>query len=109
MTAAPILEVLANAIRHLRSRTRIDAYIFGSAVKPTSAWSDVDILLVCQDEAAGQPARRALGNLCREFPIDLTIMTVEEETEFDFVRSEKCKWFAAVDPETDMAIAGEGP
>ncbi len=28
------------------------------------------------------------------YPIDLVIMTVEEESEFDFIRSEACRWLA---------------
>lgn len=97
MTTAPILEAVASAIGHLRPAARLDAYLFGSAVQPTAAWSDVDILLICGGETDGQAARRALVGLCRDFPIDLTIMTADEEAEFDFIRSERCQWFAAVD------------
>jgi hypothetical protein len=65
----------------------------------------VDILLVCGGETDGQAARRALVGLCRDFPIDLTIMTADEEAEFEFIRSERCQWFAAVDPQSDTASA----
>lgn len=101
MTSAPILEAVASAISHLHPTARLDAYLFGSAAKPTAAWSDVDNLLVCDSEKDGRAARRTLAGLCRDFPIDLTIMTADEESEFGFIRSEKCQWFAAVDVQSD--------
>ncbi len=96
MTITRILEAVADAIRQLQPVSKINAYVFGSAMNPRSTWSDVDILLVCGAIADGQAARHMLESLCAEFPIDLTIMTVGEEAEFDFIRSEECKWFAGV-------------
>lgn len=94
MTVTLILEAVAHDIYQLQSASKINAYVFGSAINSKSAWSDVDILLVCGSIADGQAARQILEPICLEFPIDITIMTVDEEAEFDFVRSEKCKWFA---------------
>ncbi len=105
MTTTAILDAVASAIGNLRPAARLDAYLFGSAVEPRAAWSDVDVLLVCGDETDGQAARRALLGLCRDFPIDLTIMTTDEEAEFDFIRSERCQWFAAIGLKSETATA----
>jgi hypothetical protein len=57
-------------------------------------WSDVDILIVCEVDQDGQLARDMLSDLCMLNPIDLVIMTSQEEAEFDFVRSENCQRIA---------------
>ena len=76
----------------------MSAYIFGSALDPNAAWSDIDILVLCQNESDGQITREALENLLAKYPIDLLIMSHDEESEFDFVRSERCVNFTALQP-----------
>ena len=63
---------------------------FGSARHSHSVWSDIDILIICEVDEDGQLARELLSDLSMLYPIDLVIMTSQEETEFDFIRSEKC-------------------
>ena len=94
MSAVTIVEEVAEAIRVFQTRGELQAYLFGSALRSGVAWSDIDILLVCEAEDDGVRARRALAELCMTYPIDLVIMTVEEESGFEFVRSESCRWIA---------------
>lgn len=98
MTTAPILAEIVEAVEGVPARGRLQAYLFGSALRAESAWSDIDILVVCEAEEDGQLTRDTMSDLCMRYPIDLVIMAVEEEVEFDFIRSEDCRWIAASRP-----------
>jgi predicted nucleotidyltransferase len=87
MIVASIIAEIVETIEVLTTRGRLWAYLFGSALHSDSGWSDIDILIVCEVGEDGQSARNALSDLCLLYPIDLVIMTFQEETEFDFVRS----------------------
>ena len=95
MTAALILRRLTEVIDSLETAGRLDAFLFGSILDQKVAWSDIDVLLVCACEDDGPLARTALAELCEQFPIDLTIMTAEEEAELDFIRSQQCRWLTS--------------
>ncbi|TMK40538.1 MAG: nucleotidyltransferase domain-containing protein [Alphaproteobacteria bacterium] len=90
MTTEPIVAEIVKTIDGLVTCGKLWAYLFGSALRPDSMWSDVDILIVCEVEKDGQLARDTLSELCALYPIDLEIMTSQEEVEFDFIRSENC-------------------
>lgn len=102
MTAAPIIQRVAEVIGGLETTGRLDAFLFGSTLNQKVAWSDIDILLVCASEGDGLLARIALGELCEQFPIDLTIMTVEEEAELDFIRLQRCRWLTSTSATTSL-------
>jgi predicted nucleotidyltransferase len=99
MTAALIIQRLTEVIDSLKTARWLDAFLFGSTLGQKVAWSDIDVLLVCACEDDGSLARTALAELCEQFPIDLTIMTAEEEAELDFIRSQRCRWLTST-PET---------
>lgn len=94
MTATSIVAKIADKVGRLETQGELRAYLFGSAVRLNSMWSDVDILVVCEFDADGQLARDALSKLCTLYPIDLVIMTSKEEAEFNFIRSENCQLIA---------------
>jgi predicted nucleotidyltransferase len=94
MTLDSILAEIVDTIENLPMRGTLRAYLFGSASRAEAVWSDIDILLVCETEADGRLARTTMSDLCARYPIDLVIMTSEEEREFDFIRSENCRWIA---------------
>lgn len=96
MTAKPIIRAIAETIGSLRTKGRLEAYVFGSVVnRKTATWSDIDLLIVCELEVDGPLARNRLAELSDKFPIDLTIMLTEEEVELDFIRSERCRWLTS--------------
>ncbi|MDI6624283.1 MAG: nucleotidyltransferase domain-containing protein [Brevundimonas sp.] len=96
MTAQAIIRAIAETVGSLRTRERLDAFVFGSALdQQTTTWSDIDILLICELEADGLLARESLAELSDKFPIDLTIMLAKEEMELDFIRSERCRWLTS--------------
>lgn len=95
MTAKSIVAEIVEIIDGLVTAGELRAYLFGSALRPSSMWSDVDILIVCEVDEDGQLARDTLSELCTLYPIDLIIMTPQEEVEFDFIRSENCQRIAA--------------
>lgn len=94
MTSAAIVAEIAKKIEALATCGELRAYLFGSALRANSMWSDIDILVVCERDEDGQLARESLSNLCMLYPIDLIVMTFEEEAEFDFVQSENCRQIA---------------
>ncbi len=94
MSAATIVKEVAVAVRDFQSLGKLQAYLFGSALRSGIAWTDIDILLVCEVEEDGIQARQTLAELCMTYPIDLVVMTVEEEFGFGFIRSEGCRWVA---------------
>ena len=94
MTTEPIVAEIVKTIDGLVTCGKLWAYLFGSALRPDSMWSDVDILIVCEVEKDGQLARDTLSELCALYPIDLVIMTSQEEVEFDFIRAENCQRIA---------------
>lgn len=94
MSAAAIVEEVAKAVRVFQTLGKMQAYLFGSASRYSIAWTDIDILLVCEVESDGVQARQSLVELCMTYPIDLLIMTIDEESGFGFIRSEACRWIA---------------
>lgn len=98
MTAEPVIRELRDLISALTTSRRLDVFVFGSALKSIAAWSDVDLLLVydCIDDAVS--AKSALADICERYPIDLTVTSVEEEAELDFIKLQKCRWLASTKP-----------
>lgn len=94
MTSHLIISEVTNAIENIETNESLHAYLFGSARRAESTWSDIDILIVCKLDEDGQLARNKLHSLCLQYPIHLLIMTFEEQTEFDFIRSEDCQLIA---------------
>lgn len=62
-------------------------YAFGSATRGTKAPSDIDLLLVVRDHWRGQKIRSDLRGVLNFNPIDLTILTRDEEVHLRFIKS----------------------
>lgn len=90
MNYTEIIELVTCAIRALDKTGVIAIYAFGSASRGETCWSDVDVLAVCEHEADCVLVRKQLELTVMSYPIDLVIMTVEEESSFNFVKAEKC-------------------
>ena len=91
MTAEEAIAAVVDVIARLRETDSVNVFLFGSVAEGSICWSDIDILIVCKRQIDGSAARKALAELCGAYPIDLTVMTVEEEAELDFIRSERCR------------------
>jgi hypothetical protein len=102
LTAALIIQGVTEVVGGLKTTGRLDAFLFGSTLDQNATWSDIDILLVCACERDRPIARIALGEICGQFPIDLTIMTVDEEAELDFIRSQRCRWLTSTGATTPL-------
>lgn len=102
MSAETIAEEVAEAIRFFQGLGKLQAYLFGSALRSGAVWTDIDILLVCEVEDDGDQARHTLAGLCMTYPIDLVIMTVDEEFWFGFIHSEGCRWLADSQVRADL-------
>ena len=65
-------------------------YIFGSATRDIAHAADIDLLVICQNSADADRLRRIYNQFpfCR--PLDLSILTEEEEAEVCFVASQHC-------------------
>lgn len=83
---ASICDLLKESIQHVG---QIKAYVFGSASRPNTVPSDIDILIIYNEPA--QP--RVLRDLLREvnyIPVHLIFLTIEEEIETNFIMEQNC-------------------
>jgi predicted nucleotidyltransferase len=64
------------------------ASAFGSVTTTKRPVSDIDILVVCEQDADCAKVRSALADVCAEYPIHLLLMTRAEEAEVNFIRGE---------------------
>jgi len=69
---------------------RADWYGFGSYFNGQGASSDIDLLAVCCADADGGLIRSQMASICEHWPVHLIIMTEQEESETDFIRSQGC-------------------
>lgn len=77
------------------SAGKFHLYLFGSSER-SEDFNDIDILCVCERDSDQQTVRAVLSDLSCVYPIDLLMMTSEEETELNFVASERCRLLAEV-------------
>jgi len=91
MTPASLLKDIAAAAMTMSPISTIRGYVFGSILKPNFFWTDVDILIVCDDPADVFNVRPALALVCYVAPIDLLVMSASEEVELDFVAAQGCQ------------------
>lgn len=62
----------------------VSVYIFGSMLHDTTCTDDLDVLIVC-DDSQMQRLREGFEDLLLPWPIDLTLMTREEEESYAFL------------------------
>jgi hypothetical protein len=87
----PINEVIKMILRAPLLKSAADWYGFGSFFSGAEAYSDVDLLVVCDTLDAAAAIRRESNLFCSLWPIHLLIMTREECAETNFIVSEQCK------------------
>jgi len=66
-------------------------YLFGSVTKNARLASDIDLLVVCKNASELLQVRRELETVCLKFPIDLLLMTDEDEKESSFIQAQNCQ------------------
>lgn len=82
MTRAQNVEVLAALARQLGSvATGTEWYLFGSMDREEEYSSDVDLLILCGTAAQADTLRAAIDPDQLGRPIDLSLMTFDEERE----------------------------
>lgn len=91
MTISPILTELFIAVKSKMYVGCLKIYLFGSTLRAKAVWSDIDILVLYESEEDRITARDSMSHICMHYPIDLILMSFQEEEEFDFIRSEGCK------------------
>ena len=91
MTPASLLNDIIAAASAMTPIATIRGYVFGSILKPDFRWTDVDILIICDDAMDAPGVRSALESICTSAPIDLLVMSLAEESELNFVSEQGCK------------------
>src|SRR5258708_40119598 len=91
MTPASLLEGIVAVASTMTPIAPIRGYVFGSILKPDFRWTDVDILIVCDDALDVPNVRPALASVCMSAPVDLLVMSAAEESELDFVSGQGCQ------------------
>ena len=66
-------------------------YLFGSFLRDPNKARDIDILIIYKNESHPRIVREALSDIGLQFPLDLIFMTEEEESQFDFIRSQRAE------------------
>jgi hypothetical protein len=91
MTPTTLLDHIVTAASTMTPIATVRGYVFGSILRPDFHWTDVDILIVCDDAGDIGRVRPALASVCTNAPIDLLLMSAAEERELDFVIGQSCE------------------
>lgn len=75
-------------IRDANIQCRI--YIFGSYLY-SKKWADVDFLIIYRDIKDIHKIKSLYFNLLKDYPIDLTFMSMEEENFYNFIKQTDAK------------------
>lgn len=67
----------------------VEAYVFGSASLFKTAPNDIDILIIYETINQAKKIRQILSDV-NNIPIHLLFLTREEETETNFIFTQKC-------------------
>lgn len=60
-------------------------FLFGSITTGRRPAGDLDVLVVCADEADSDRARKIMSPPCADYPVHLMIMTFAEEADLEFI------------------------
>ncbi|MGH8243272.1 MAG: hypothetical protein ACRETY_07990 [Steroidobacteraceae bacterium] len=85
LDALALPEVLAYLEQVRAAIAGAQTFLFGSITTGRRPAGDLDVLVVCADEADSARARIIMSPPCTYFPVHLTIMTFAEETDLDFI------------------------
>lgn len=65
-------------------------YVFGSALREPHCAADIDLLILCPTHKAADQIRLFVERKCFARPVDLSLLTFEEEAEVDFIGRQGC-------------------
>jgi len=91
VTLESLLADVAAAVSVVAPRASTKGYLFGSALRPSFRWTDVDILIVCDNAEDIARMRALLMPVCAAAPVDLLLMSSAEEAELNFVSGQGCR------------------
>lgn len=77
-----LLEVKSILLSH---QVKSEFFVFGSILIKGALPSDIDLLVIYQDDNDPIIIRHELKPLCMKYPVDLTFMTASEEMELNFI------------------------
>ena len=66
-------------------------YIFGSALRDPHSAADIDLLILCPTHKVADQIRQLVERQRFARPVDLSLLTFEEETEVGFIRYQGCR------------------
>lgn len=61
-------------------------YLFGSINRHSTSPQDVDVIVICIDDAQADAIRKLVRTLTLPLPVDLSLMTFDEAAELDVIR-----------------------
>jgi len=79
---------IAEAIDSVAGNTQW--YVFGSFLTDPQRAADIDLLVVCTDHTDADSVRRGMDAHLLPLQIDLSIFTIEEEAEINFIAKNGC-------------------
>ncbi len=88
MDALDVLELPQVLMRLEQVRVSLESartFLFGSITNGRRPAGDLDVLVVCADEADTDRARKIMSPACADYPVHLMIMTFAEESELEFI------------------------
>ena len=86
--------LLSEAIRATPTKGRISAYLFGSVVSSIAHADDVDLLVIYSEVDDCTDLREALHQVVLPLPVDLVLMTEEEQRHYRFLDGVKGRQIA---------------
>jgi hypothetical protein len=88
MTLEDVIDrIRREAIRVNRRAPGAVWFLFGSTLIDVHASKDIDVLVVCADDAEAIAIRSSTRSLCEALPVHLTIMSSQEEMELAFFQT----------------------
>ena len=76
---------LGEAIRNTPAKGRVSAYLFGSVLTSTARADDLGLLILYSEIGDCSALREAIHEVVLPLPVDLALMTEEEEKHYDFL------------------------
>lgn len=83
MLALPQVLICLEQVRLSMEGAR--TFLFGSITTGRRPVGDLDVLVVCADEAESDRARKIMSPACADYPVHLMIMTFAEEADLEFI------------------------
>ena len=81
---------IVGMLREVALPTGTRWFVFGSVLDGGTGASDIDLLVLYREECQAKKIRDAVSVLGRERPIDLLLVTYQEEEELGFRERQEC-------------------